>query len=95
MNVITDDNANEIQKSAFFNIIGIAIKNTNEGITIKNIEVDNSETLLMFLVSKYSQIIASIDVKGNEANIAAIVEYLLLISEIATTSIEVIIIFII
>ena len=55
-----------------FNNIGNTIKNKREGNTAQNIPLEREMTFSISFVSMYNQIIASIESRGSDANIAAI-----------------------
>ena len=56
----------------FFSIIGNTMKNTSEGNTAQNIPHDKSMTFCESPVSRKSQIIARMEVKGSDARMAPI-----------------------
>ena len=86
--------AREIKKSIFLSKKGKVKKKTIEGGINKRTELDSSITDFTFFVSKYSQVIAKIEVRGIEARIPANSDDLLAISEIATMTKAVTMVFI-
>lgn len=66
-----------------FNNIGNTTKNKREGRTAQKMPLEREMTFSMSFVSMYNQIIASIEIRGSEANIAATQLTRLAISDVA------------
>lgn len=65
------ESTNESQKlSPVFSNTGRAIKKTSDGITIQNIEYDKLLIFSISFVSVYNQMMAIMEVNGNDAKIA-------------------------